>query len=259
MKYWLFILVLLLGIGKSVGQQARQTVRGTVVNKVTKNPLVGATVFIQDTNPTIGALTDGEGKFILKKVPVRRNILECRYVGYSTFLSDGFIVTSAKEVVMDIELTEGIAIDGITVSAVRTISEPLNELAYVSARSFSVEESERVPTSLNDISRMAQSFPGTQQGRLDVENDIIVRGNSSFGMVWRLEGIDIPTPNHYARPGSSGGGISILSAQLMSRSDFYTGGMPAEFGNTISAAFDIRLKNGNLNTYENRAKVSLIG
>ena len=146
MKFWFIVLIFLFGFGKAGGQRTGQTVRGTVVDKVTKNPLVGATVFIQDTQPAIGAFTDGEGKFVLKNVPIRRNILECRYVGYSTFISDGFIVTSAKEVIMDIELTEGIAIEGVTVSAVRTISEPLNELAYVSARSFSVEESERVPT-----------------------------------------------------------------------------------------------------------------
>lgn len=257
-----FLSALLFGIlvfSSLQAQQTGQTVRGTVIDKITKNPLVGATVYIQDTEPIIGASTDANGKFVLKNVPIRRNILACRYVGYSTYYSDGFIVTSAKEVVVEVEMTEGISIDGVTVSAVRNISEPLNELAYVSARSFSVEESERIPTSLNDVSRMAQAFPGTQQGRLDVENDIIVRGNTSFGMIWRLEGIDIPSPNHYARPGSAGGGISILSAQLMDRSDFYTGGMPAEFGNSISSAFDIRLKNGNLNKVENRAKVSLIG
>ena len=259
MKYFTIFVFLITSIGQVLGQQTGQTVRGIVVDKVTKSPLAGAAVYIQDTDPVLGTSTDSQGRFVIKNVPIRRNILICRFVGYSTFYSDGFIVTSAKEVVMNLEMTEGINIDGVTVSAVRNISEPLNELAYVSARSFSVEESERVPASLNDVSRMAQSFPGTQQGRLDIENDIIVRGNSSFGMIWRLEGIDIPSPNHFARPGSAGGGISILSAQLMNRSDFYTGGMPAEFGNSISSAFDIRLKNGNLNNYENRAKISLIG
>ena len=206
------IFLLIISVLKPVsGQNTGQTVRGTVVDKVTKSPLPGATVYIQDTNPVLGTATDNEGRFVIRNVPIRRNILICSFVGYSTFYSDDFIVTSAKEIVLNVEMTEGIQIDGVTVSAIRNISEPLNELAYVSARSFSVEESERIPTSLNDVSRMAQSFPGTQQGRLDIENDIIVRGNSSFGMIWRLEGIDIPSPNHFARPGTAGGGISILS------------------------------------------------
>ncbi|MCD6347762.1 MAG: TonB-dependent receptor [Bacteroidales bacterium] len=243
----------------TVYSQNTQTIRGTVIDKFTKAPLIGATVYVSNTSPMIGSITDATGHYTLKKVPLGRAKVHCTYVGYDAYSSENFIVTSAKEIILNIELIEGIQIRGVQISAVRDINEPLNELAYVSARSFSVEETERVPVALNDVSKMAQSYPGTQQGRLDIENDIIVRGNTSFGMIWRLEGLDVPAPNHFARPGTSGGGISILSAQLMSRSDFYTGGMPAEFGNTISAAFDIRLKNGNTEKYENRFRLNLIG
>ena len=252
-----FLLVILCSV--ALHAQNLQNIHGTVVDKFTQNPLIGATVYVSSVDPVIGTITDAYGKFTLKNVPLGRAEVSCTYVGYDKFVSDFFIITSAKEVVLEIELIEGIQIDGVQISAIRDISEPLNELAYVSARSFSVEETERTPVGLNDVSKMAQSYPGTQQGRLDIENDIIVRGNTSFGMIWRLEGLDVPAPNHYARPGSSGGGISILSAQLMDRSDFYTGGMPAEFGNTISAAFDIRLKNGNTKKYENRFRLNLIG
>lgn len=258
MKNPLFILIALCSY-LNLGAQNTQTIRGTVVDKFTKAPLIGATVYIANTDPVIGTITDDNGRFILKKAPLGRAEVRCTYVGYDPYSSGNFITTSAKEVILNIEMIEGIQIDGVQISAIRDVNEPLNELAYVSARSFSVEDTERVPVALNDVSNMAQSYPGTQQGRLDIENDIIVRGNTSFGMIWRLEGLDIPAPNHYSRPGTSGGGISILSAQLMSRSDFYTGGMPAEFGNTISAAFDIHLKNGNTKKIENRFRLNLIG
>lgn len=258
MKKLLFFLVLTVS-GGIVFAQTSQTIRGTVVDKFTKTPLIGATVYVSNTDPVIGTITDQNGKYLLKKVPLGRAEVVSSYVGYNQYSSGHFIVTSAKEIILNIEMVEGLTIDGVEISAIRDVNEPLNELAYVSARSFSAEDTERVPVSLNDVSSMAQSYPGTQQGRLDIENDIIVRGNTSFGMIWRLEGLDIPAPNHYARPGTSGGGISILSAQLMSRSDFYTGGMPAEFGNTISAAFDIHLKNGNTQRYENRFRLNLIG
>jgi len=254
-----FLVSLLFLCSVAANSQNTQTVRGTAVDKFTKAPLIGATVYVSNSDPIIGAITDENGKFTLKKVPLGRAEVICTYIGYDSYSSENFIITSAKEVVLDIEMVEGIEIEGVQISAFRDVNEPLNELAYVSARSFSVEETERVPVALNDVSKMAQSYPGTQQGRLDIENDIIVRGNTSFGMIWRLEGLDVPAPNHYARPGTSGGGISILSAQLMSRSDFYTGGMPAEFGNTISAAFDIHLKDGNTKKYENRFRLNLIG
>ena len=251
-------LLLLIAI-LAYSQNSTQLITGTVIDKETQLPVPGATVYIQDSEPLIGTATDQYGKFRLDKVPLGRKEVVCTSVGYSTYVSEALIVTSAKAISLDIQLIVGLEIEGVTVSAITTISEPINELAVVSARSFTAEEANRFPVAVNDVAKMALSFPGVQQGRSDVENDIVVRGNSAYGMIWRLEGLEIPAPNHFARMGTSGGGISILSAQLMSRSDFYTGGMPAEFGNTMSAAMDIRLKNGNLNNYENRAKFSLIG
>jgi len=254
-SFLLFILIAFI----SFAQPKTQVITGTVIDKTTQLPIIGAYVIIKNSQPIIGTATNQYGKYRLEKVPVGRCEVVCSFVGYSTYTSDAMIVNSAKEITLDIELVEGLQIEGITVKAFSNISEPVNALAFLSARSFTAEETERIPTSVNDVSKMALSFAGVQKGRSDAENDIVVRGNSAYGMIWRLEGMDIPAPNHYARTGTSGGGISILSAQLMGRSDFYTGGMPAEFGNSMSAAFDIHLKNGNLEKYEKRAKFSLMG
>ena len=254
-------LVFLVGLMCSLAaiSQNTQSVTGVIRDQVTKAPLIGATVIVKYSDPVIGTTTDENGKYLLKKVPLGRAIVVASFVGYNEYISEAFIVTSAKEVLLDIEMEEGISIEGVSISAQRDVNAPLNELAYVSARSFSPEETERIPASINDVSKMALSFPGTQQAGNDMENDIVVRGNSSFGLTWHLEGMEIPNPNHYARVGTGGGAVSILSSQLMSRSDCYTGGMPADFGNTLSAAFDIRLKNGNLSQYESRFKIGLIG
>jgi hypothetical protein len=116
-----------------------------------------------------------------------------------------------------------------------------------------------MPAGVNDLGRMAISYPGVTRGGDDTENDIIIRGNSSFGMLWRLEGIDIPNPNHFARPGTSGGGITVFSAQLLSRSDFSTGGMSAEYGNALSGTFDVHFRKGNMEKREHRVKIGLLG
>ncbi len=259
MKQSLLLALLLQGLSLFCFGQSTQTVSGTVVDRVTKAPLIGATVYVKYSEPINGTTTDVNGKFVLRGVPLGRAFVVASYVGYNEYTTEAFIVTSAKEVVLNLELNEGISLEGVAITAYQNVNAPLNELAYVSSRSFSPEETERIPASINDVSKMALSFPGTQQAANDIENDIIVRGNSSFGLTWHLEGMEIPNPNHFARIGTGGGGISILSSQLMSRSDFYTGGMPADFGNSLSAAFDIRLKNGNLNQYENRFKLGLLG
>jgi hypothetical protein len=259
MKKLIYLLAFILITAGAFSQNRTQVITGTVVDEKTQLPIIGAYVYIKNSNPIIGSSTNEYGKYKIEKVPVGRCEVICSFVGYSTYTSDAMIVNSAKEITLDISLAEGLQIEGVTVNAFSTISAPVNALAFLSARSFTAEETERIPTSVNDVSKMALSFAGVQKGRSDAENDIVVRGNSPYGMIWRLEGMDIPAPNHFAREGTSGGGISILSAQLMGRSDFYTGGMPAEFGNTMSAAFDIHLKNGNMDKYEKRAKFSLIG
>lgn len=244
----------------SYAQEFTQTIKGSVVDKDTQQPLIGATVMVKGTNSMIGSQTDALGNYILEEVPVGRIAIQCQYLGYSPFESDEFIVSAAKEVVLDIALTESAVLtEEVVVTGTVYASEPINELAVVSARSFSVEETERIPASVNDLGRMALTFPGVQQGSDDAENDIIVRGNSSVGLLWRLEGIDIPNPNHFAKPGSSGGGITIFSAQLLSRSDFFSGAFPAEYGNALSGIFDVHFRKGNRTEREHRIKIGLLG
>ena len=237
-----------------------QTIKGTVKDRTTKSPLAFATVNVEKSEKQIGTVTDENGNFILTGVPVGRQSIRCTYLGYATFLSEEFILTSAKETVINIELQEEIqSLSAVEVVASQNTNAPVNESAMVSTRSFSAEETERMPAGVNDLGRMAISYPGVTRGGDDTENDIIIRGNSSFGMLWRLEGIDIPNPNHFARPGTSGGGVTVFSAQLLSRSDFSTGGMSAEYGNALSGTFDVHFRKGNMEKREHRVKIGLLG
>ena len=239
-------------------QNKSQTVRGTVIDRVTRQPVIGASISVVGT--TQGSITDASGAFSIVNVVIGRRSVKCTSVGYESFSSEEFILNSVKEVVLTIDLKESIGdLQEVKITASQNTSRPVNDLAYVSARSFTVEETERIPASVNDPGRMALSYPGVKAGRDETENRIIVRGNSPFGILWRLEGIDVPNPNHFAIPGSSGGGITVFSAQLMSRSDFFTGGMPAEYGNALSGAFDIRFREGNQQKREYRTKIGLLG
>lgn len=240
-------------------QLATQVIEGRVIDRDNREPLVGATVLVADANPSIGAVTDINGLFSLAQVPVGRQSIQCQFVGYRSQRVE-VIVNAAKVGVVNFELAEDVITTGeVVITAYKASNEPVNDLAVVSARSFSAEETERYAASVNDPGRMALSFPGVSQGRDDSENDIIIRGNSSRGMLWRLEGIDIPNPNHFARPGTSGGGVTVFSAQLLGRSDFSSGAMPAEYGNALSGAFDISFRAGDLHRREYRTKVGMLG
>ena len=239
-------------------QSPTQIVRGVIVDKDTQQPLLGATILITTTEEHVGEVTDFDGKFSVE-LPVGRHRLEFQYLGYETFVIEDAIVNSAKELVLKIELVEGaIVTEEVVVVARARGNDPLNPLAVVSTRSFSVEETQRYAASANDPSRMALGFPGVQGSR-DARSDIVIRGNAPLGLLWRLEGIDIPNPNHFARRGSSGGGITIFSVSMLSNSDFFTGAFPAMYGNALSGVFDIKFRNGNMEKQEYTLRAGMLG
>ncbi|RYU96540.1 TonB-dependent receptor [Emticicia agri] len=258
MKCSFTVLFALFSVSILFAQNKTQVVRGSVIDRITRQPIVGASVQIIGT--TQGVITDASGLFSIPNVTIGRRSIKCSSIGYETYVSEEFILNSAKEVVLTIELNEATGdLQEVKITASQNTSRPVNDLAFVSARSFTVEETERIPASVNDPGRMALAYPGVKAGRDENENKIVVRGNSPFGILWRLEGIDVPNPNHFAQPGSGGGGITVFSAQLLSRSDFFTGGMPAEYGNAITGAFDIRFREGNRQKREYRTKIGLLG
>lgn len=241
-----------------LAQTTTQNLTGTVLDKDSRQPLVGATVSLRDVSPPVGATTDEAGKFALRS-PLGRVVVQCSYLGYETWVSDALIVNSARETNLPIELTEAaVKSTEVVVTATRRGSDPINEASLLSARSFSVDETQRYAASANDPGRMAMSFPGVQPSR-DSRSDIIVRGNSGIGLLWRLEGIDIPNPNHFARRGSSGGGITIFSISMLANSDFSTGAFPAEYGNAYSGVFDVRLRKGNADKREYTFRAGMLG
>jgi hypothetical protein len=229
-----------------------------VQDKQTKEALVGAT--IQVTGTTIGTTTDLNGQFVLERVPLGRVSIQCQYIGYASYVQDDILLSSTREVYLEIGLvSSSVEVGEVVVSATRNAYEAVNTLSVVSARSFTAEETDRVAAGINDPGRVALSFPGVKQGPDENENAIIVRGNSPVGILWRVEGIDVPNPNHFALIGSSVGGVNVFSAQLLSRSDFSSGGMAAEYGNAISGAFDMHFRQGNNERREHRVKVGIIG
>jgi hypothetical protein len=252
-------LFLLLVCMQTFGQNLTQTIRGTVIDKVSQSPMQGAVVQLLHTQPARGTATDANGQFTLTGIPVGRQSLKVTYMGYKDFTLPNITVNSGKEVVLTIQLEENIIeAHEVVVKATTEKNKPLNEMSTVSTRTFSVEETQKFAAAVNDPARMATSFAGVIAGN-DGSNTISIRGNSPNGLLWRMEGVDIPNPNHFSNVGTSGGGISILSAQLLSNSDFMTGAFASEYGNATSGVFDLKLRKGNNQKREHTFQAGILG
>lgn len=227
------------------GQTLTTTIRGTVIDKESQQALIGAQIMLLDIEPTIGAVTNVKGEFKLENVPIGRRNIRVTYVGYETVTIPNVDLNSGKETILNIQMEE-LVVSGkaVVITGEKKEKTVANEMATVSARQLSIEDSKRYAGSLNDVSRMAQNFAGVQ-GANDTRNDLVVRGNSSLGVLYRLDGMDIPNPNHFAIQGSSGGPISILNNNVLENSDFFTGAFPAEYGNAYAGVFDLKMRNGN--------------
>ena len=199
------ILGLLMAANVSYSQTLTQTIRGTVVDAESKSPLSGATLLIAGTDPPVGGMTDTNGEFVIRQVPVGRQNLLVRYFGYEDRLIPEILVGSGKEVVLEIPLTEALVeLEEVEIRAESSGSSPLNEMATVSSRSFSIEQTARFASSGFDPARLALSFAGVT-AQNDLVNEIVIRGNTPNGLLWRLEGINIPNPNHLSGYGAGGG------------------------------------------------------
>ncbi|MEL6656173.1 MAG: TonB-dependent receptor [Bacteroidota bacterium] len=253
------IICLLLGLFCNLAQ-AQQTIKGVITDKDAQTPIGFATIFVQGSDTIIGSTSDMDGKFKLENVPLGRQTIVATFLGYETAVLPNIEVTAGKEVILEIALTESYeTLEEVVVSADAYKSETVNELATVSARTLTIEEASRYAASIADPARQAQNFAGVTNGGDDVNNDIIIRGNSPRGLLWRLEGIEILNPNHFASLGGSGGAVSMLSSNVLTSSDFFTGAFQAEFGNALSGVFDLRFRKGNDEKQETTIGAGFLG
>jgi hypothetical protein len=254
------ILVLLFLPIQVYSQTVMQTVRGFVFDNETQTPLIGATILIAGTNPLLGASTDLTGKYKIPNVPLGRYNIQISYIGYDQAIVSGILVTSGKEVIINTGLKQSVnQVNEVTVKAYSRKDIPLNAMASISARSFSVEETRRYAGGVDDPARMASAFAGITSGNLQ-DNAIVIRGNSPKGVSWRLEGVDIPNPNHFPGANMAGGGIvTVFSSQMLTNSDFYTGAFPAEYGNALAGVFDMKFRTGNSEKKEHTFQLGVLG
>jgi len=239
-------------------QQATQTVRGQVCDVASGEPMIGVTITVEN-GITLGTVSDAEGNFIINNVPVGRHSVRATYIGYEPVLLKEQLVNSGKELVLNLRMRENVSELSEVIIKPRVNKQlPLNEMAQVGARMFSVEEANRYAGGMADPARTASMFAGVATG--GATNGISIHGNSPQMLQWRVEGVEVNNPNHFADITGAGGGVfTSLNGTVLANSDFLTGAMPAEYGNALSGAFDMKMRVGNNTKHEHAVQVGTLG
>lgn len=259
MKKVYLCLSLLFATCLAFSQSITQTVRGDVIDKESNKPLEGVTVVVlKDSSVVNGTTTDESGSFRLEKIPVGRINIVASYIGYKRVFIPNVLISSGKEMVLSIEMESDVTLMKEVEVSGNKKGETINEMAVLSARAFSIEETERYAGSRGDPARMASNYAGVS-GTDDSRNDLVIRGNSPFGILYRVDNMVIPNPNHFAVAGATGGSVAILNNRMLTTSDFLTGAFPAEYGNAVAGVFDIRYKNGNNQRHEYTVQLGMLG
>ncbi len=238
--------------GSNDNQAGSQTVRGRVVDAESNAPVSGVRITVIGDSVKRGAISDKNGVYKIRNVPVGRKTLKVSAIAYQEQTIPDVMVAAGKEMILDIRVTEKVTkTNDVVVSADRSAINSVtnNEFATGSVRTFNIEDTKKYAGALGDPSRMVQNFAGVI-GANDSRNDIVVRGNSPTGMLWQIEGMNIPNPNHFGAIGSTGGPVSMINNNTLEKSDFFTGAFPAQYGNASAGVFDLRLRNGNTEKHE---------
>ncbi|MCX6327487.1 MAG: TonB-dependent receptor [Bacteroidia bacterium] len=256
MKKYIFIIPLCIA-QMSFAQNNKQNIRGVVTDKLSQITLPGATVQIINKTASKGTMTDAYGMYILTDLSPDRYEIKASFIGYKEVIIPNVTVTSGKETILDIEMEEAVTkLNEIVINGNRK-DKTINNLTSISARTFSTEEVNRYSGGRSDVARLAANFAGVSAPD-DSRNDIVIRGNSPVGVLWRINGMNVTNPNHFASVGTTGGAVSALNTNLLKSSDFLTSAFPAEYGNATAGVFDLGFRNGNTQKRETTLQAGLI-
>lgn len=222
---WILLLIALFVsvtvFSQTTGRKGRpvQTIRGIVIDGDSKFPIPYATVKLSEKEGA-GTITDSLGRFSIPQVPVGRHTVEAAFMGYEPGIFREILVTSAKEIYLEIPLKESVnELNEVIIRARTNKEEAMNKMATTGARMLSVEEASRYAGGFDDPARLVSAFAGVAPSVSS--NGISIHGNAPHLLQWRLEDVEIPNPNHFADIATLGGGIlSSLSSQVLGNSDF---------------------------------------
>ena len=234
--------LLLNGLSTSIRAQSSGTLMGYVTDARSGEPLVGANVGLQGT--TTGASTDSDGFYEIENIEPGTYIVVATYIGYEGQRQNNINVRSAGNRNINFELSPtSEQLEQVVVSVSEPfIAPPENPVSF---RRLSPEAISTYPAGNSDIAKVVQSLPGVSGSVTGFRNDVIIRGGAPNENVYYLDGIEIPTINHFSTQGSAGGPAGLLNVSFFEGVELSTSAFGASAGNALSGVLRFNQRNGN--------------
>jgi TonB dependent receptor/Carboxypeptidase regulatory-like domain/TonB-dependent Receptor Plug Domain len=257
MKRWLIAVAISISSLAAMAQSGGK-IAGTVVDKTTQQPVSNATVELSSTKKTI---TDSLGKFALSNVAAGTYNVTITAIGYTTYVAYNNVLNTGNTNELNIELQPSISnLESVTVKSntTRKTAKAATLETPLSVQRLTTEEIRANPGGNFDISKVIQSLPGVGGGVAGggFRNDIIIRGGAPNENVFYLDGIELPTINHFATQGAGGGPQGILNVSFIEDVKLSTSAFDAKFDNTLSSVFEFKQKRGNANKVQGNVRLS---
>jgi hypothetical protein len=258
MKHILFYFIFFsLSINYTLFAQNNGSLYGKVIDKNTQEPLIGATVSVDQLNR--GTSTDVEGNFRLT-LPVGNYTIKVTFVGYQTSVKYNINLTSGNAQSVNFELqAETATLGEVTVKNKKEKSAIVSDaITPLSVQSLTVEEIRSNPGGNFDVSKVIQALPGVAgtTGNGGFRNDIVLRGGGPNENVYYLDGIEIPVLNHFSTQGSAGGPAGIINTAFVEDIKLSTSAFNAQYDNSLSGIFEINQKVGNSERLQSNIRLS---
>jgi hypothetical protein len=233
-------------------QEQKQVLRGKISNGGKGIP--GGIITLQGQSQYT-LVSDSSGFFEQTIEPGHYTIMVA-HENHRSKLLQNVVVMTGKEKVLDIEMEEvQVQLDSVVVQA------------SVKKEAVDVDmwNMQRYAAVFYDPARVVNSHAQLINTD-DQANNISVRGTSPNFIQWKLEGVETVNPNHLEnagtindRPTLNGGGVTMLSAQMLQNSGFEEAPFSPDAGNALTGAFNMKLRDGNNRRYERIIQASLLG
>ena len=207
-------------------------IRGSIVNRHSGEPMIGATVFIKETNT--GTITDVDGNFSLKLVPgnyqVTVNHMAMKEAEY------GLKVVSRGDLRIELE-NELIELQEITVTDKRHSNVQGMMMGFDRISTKAVKE---VPVVMGekDVIKIVQMLPGVQNAG-EGTSGFNVRGGTADQNMFYINKISVYNTSHLF------GFFTAFSPDVISDFSLYKNNVPSKFGGRIASIFEVSTRPGN--------------